>query len=140
MKSILFDIKDYKIEYVGMDDQDWTPVVMKRRGGAPSSGGGSGAQKRVSVEKTRSINASQQAAAIELRAEEGNLKRKKVSVASRQDLTTARLKMNWTQVEADAKCNIPKNTINRIESGSYVPDGATIGKIKRTLNVDIRLE
>ena len=124
-----------------MDDQDWTPVVMKRRGGAPSSGGGSGGvPRRIPIEQTRAMNASQQAAAIERRAEEGNLKRKRVSVASRQDLTTARLKMNWTQVEADAKCNIPKNTINRIESGSYVPDGATIGKIKRTLNVDIRFE
>ena len=120
-----------------MDDQDWTPVTMRRRGGGT---GGTGAPRRVSVETTHAINASQQAAAIERRADAGDLKRKRVTVGSRQDLTTARTKLNITQVEADAKCNVPKNTINRIENGSYVPDGTTIGKIRRFLHVDIRLE
>ncbi len=139
--SILFDIKDFFLLQVGMDDQDWTPVVMKRRGNPSSSGGGAGGvPRRVPVEQTRAINASQHAAAVERKAEAGDLKRKKVTVASRQDLTTARLKLNLTQVEADAKCNVPKNTLNRIENGSYVPDGATIAKIRRALNVDIRFE
>lgn len=122
-----------------MDDQDWTPVVIKRRGKL-STGGGAGVPKRVPVEQTRAMNASQQAAAIERKAEAGDLKRKKVTVESRQAITQARLKLNISQTEADAKCNLPKNTINRIENGSYVPDGTTIAKIRRALNVDIRLE
>ncbi len=119
-----------------MDDQDWTPVVVRRRG-KPSTG--TSASKRVSVETTRAINAAQTSAAIERRADEGDLKRKKVTVESRQALVQARLKLNITQTEADAQCNIPKNTINRIESGSIVPDGLTMSKIRRTLGVDIRL-
>lgn len=121
-----------------MDDQDWTPVVMKRRGGAGTGGIGTGV-KKVPVTTTRAINASQHAAAVERKAEEGDLKRKKVTVESRQDLIQGRLKLNISQIEADAKCNVPKNTINRIENGSYVPDGATIAKIRRFLHVDIRL-
>ncbi len=121
-----------------MEEQDWTPVTIRRRGGGV--GGPSVKPKRIAVEQTRAMNASQQASAIERKAEEGNLKRKKVTAGSRNDLVQSRLKLNISQVEADAKCNVPKNTINRIENGSYVPDGATISKIKRNLNVDIRLE
>ena len=116
-----------------MDDQDWTPVTMRRRGG------GGITSKRVSVETTRAAAAAQSAAAVERRAEDGNLKRKKVTAESRDALVQARLKLNISQIEADAKCNVPKNTINRIENGSYIPDGATIAKIRRSLDVDIRL-
>ena len=121
-----------------MDDQDWTPVVMRRRGKPATGGAGSGA-KRVSVEQTRAVSVAQHAAAVERKAEDGDLKRKKVTMESRQALVQGRLKLNLNQTEADALCNIPKNTINRIENGSYVPDGATMNKIRRSLHVDIRL-
>ena len=117
-----------------MDEQDWTPVTIRRRG-KPNSG----APKRVSVETTRAVAAAQSAATIERKAEEGDLKRKKVTADSRQALVQARLKLNISQTEADAKCNIPKNTINHIENGSLVPDGMTMSKIRRSLGVDIRL-
>ena len=117
-----------------MDEQDWTPVTIRRRG-KPLTG----APKRVSVETTRAAAVAQSAAAIERRADEGDLKRKKVTTESRQALVQARLKLNISQTEADAQCNIPKNTMNRIENGSLVPDGMTMSKIRRTLGVDIRL-
>jgi ribosome-binding protein aMBF1 (putative translation factor) len=115
-----------------MDEQDWTQVTIRRRG--------VGAAKRVSVAQRQINQISQQTAAIERKAEEGSLKSKKVTAESRQLLVESRLNSKWTQQEADAQCNLPKNTLNRIESGAMLPDGATLSKIRRTLKIDLKFE
>jgi ribosome-binding protein aMBF1 (putative translation factor) len=115
-----------------MEEQDWTPVTIRRRGNPV------GPVKKVSTAQRQINQAGQHAAAIERKAEEGNLKTKKVSPESRQILVQTRLNSKWTQQEADAQCNLPKGTINRIEAGTMLPDGATLSKIRRTLKIDLK--
>lgn len=119
-----------------MDEQDWTQVTIRRRGSQHPAGPAT----KVSVAQRQVSQAGQRAAAVERKAEEGNLKSKKVTSESRQALVQARLNNKWSQLDADAQCNLPKNTINRIESGAMLPNGATLSKIRRTLKIDLKFE
>jgi ribosome-binding protein aMBF1 (putative translation factor) len=117
-----------------MDEQDWTPVTIRRRGGPRPAG----YVQKISTAQRQINQAGQHAAAIERKAEEGNLKTKKVSAESRQLLVQTRLTNKWSQQEADTQCNLPKGPINRIEAGTLLPDGTTLSKIRRALKIDLK--
>ncbi len=117
-----------------MSEQDWTPVTINRRVKSTTT-----TAKLPTVQVAASDNA-RQAAAIERRAEEGNLKPKHLTSESRQRLVQARLEAQLTQVMADSQCNLPRNTFRGIENGSIVPNQDQLRKISRNLHVDLKLE
>ena len=116
-----------------MSEQDWTPVTIKQRK-APT------ATSKLPTVQVQASDSARQAAAIERRAEEGNLKPKHLTKASRDKLVHARLEAQLTQVMADAQCNLPRNTIKGIESGAIVPNQDQLRRISRGLHVDLALE
>ena len=126
-----------------MDNQDWTPITMKRRG-APKPAGSVAAQAdragRVKAEVKTGVATSAAAAAIERKAEDGVLKLKRVATESRQAIVQARLALKMTQDQADAHCALPKHTIKNLEIGALHPSSEVIRKISRGLHVDIKLE
>lgn len=116
-----------------MSDQDWTPVTIKQRKVNPAT-------SKLPTVQVQASDAARQIAAIERRAEEGNLKPKHLTKESRDKLVHARLEAQLTQVMADAQCNLPRNTIKGIESGVIVPNQDQLRRISRGLHVDLKLE
>ncbi len=117
-----------------MSEQDWTPVTINRRTKNPP------ATSKLPTVQVQASDAARHAAAIERRAEEGNLKPRHLSKESRDKLIHARLEAQLTQVMADGQCNLPRNTIKGIENGSIVPNHDQLRKISRALHVDLKLE
>ena len=119
-----------------MDNQDWTPIVVKRRG-APSTGSGKGSTGRMDVKDIAHRDAARKARAIE---EKDIGKRKRLTNESRAELARVRIEKEMTQPQADAACGLPRNTFNGLESGKIVPTGDMISKVARGIHVNIKLE
>ena len=109
------------------EEGEWITVAYRRRGKPRSV-----RRVPVSVPEVNTVE-------VKREVKEEDMKTKRVSMESRQELVKSRLEMKLSQVDADMKCNLAKNTINRIENGSYVPDGVTLGKIRRFMGVELRL-
>ena len=121
-----------------MDNQDWTPVIVKRRGGSGSGpGAGKGSTGRVDAKDLAHRDAARKARAIEEK-EVGKVKN--VSKESRAELARVRIEKEMTQPQADAACGLPRNTFNGLESGKIIPTGDMISKIARGIRVNIKLE
>lgn len=126
-----------------MDEQDWTPVTIKRRGGSKPVGGlAAHADRagRVKAETKAAVSAAARAAGIERAAEQGTLKLKKVSAESKQALVQARLERKLSQDQADAAATLPKHTIKGLEAGTAHPSPEVLRKISREFHVDLKLE
>ena len=117
-----------------MSEQDWTPVTIHRRNKPPTT------TTKLPTVQVQGADQARQAAAIERRAEEGNLKPKHLTKESRDKLVHARMEAQLTQVMADAQCNLPRNTIKGIENGSITPNQDQLRRISRGLHVDLALE
>lgn len=125
-----------------MDNQDWTPVIFTRRGGAPRTGLATQADRagRVKAEAKAAVSAAARAGNIERAAEEGRLKLKRVSAESRQALVQARLARTLTQDQADAVATLPKHTFKGLEAGTQHPSPEVLRKIAREFHVNIKME
>ncbi len=117
-----------------MSEQDWTPVTIHRRNKPVTT------TSKLPTVQVQGADQARQAAAIERRAEEGNLKPKHLTKESRDKLVHARMEAQLTQVMADAQCNLPRNTIKGVESGAIVPNHEQLRRISRGLHVDLKLE
>ncbi len=120
-----------------MDNQDWTPVVIKRRGGHRGDGAGKSSTGRVDAKELAHKDAARKARAIEEK-EVGKVKH--VSNESRAELARVRIEKNMSQAQADAACGLPRNTFNGLESGKIVPTGDILSKVARGIHVNIKLE
>jgi ribosome-binding protein aMBF1 (putative translation factor) len=116
------------------DDQDWTPVVMKKRRSA-ASGAGAGAA---------ASKANHAAGAAHLRAVEAAdvplPPAKRLSAAGKTAIIQGRLSKKWTQDQLNKECALPPGTINAIEAGRAQPSGAQLNAISRALGVVLRFE
>jgi hypothetical protein len=121
------------------DDQDWTPVVMKKRNsgsaastaGIPHRGSGGGAGNAA-------------AGSAHLRAVEAAdvplPPPKRLSAAGKTAIIQGRLSKKWNQDDLNKACNMPSGTINAIEAGKAQPSGAQLNAISRALGVILRFE
>lgn len=120
-----------------MDNQDWTPVVIKRRGGPRADGAGKSSTGRIDAKELAHKDAARKARAIEEK-EVGKVKH--VSNESRAELARVRIEKGMSQAQADAACGLPRNTFNGLESGKIVPTGDILSKVARGIHVNIKLE
>ncbi len=113
------------------DDQDWTPVVMKRR--KPTATGAAGYQSQ-----------NRGAGSSHLRiVEESDVPLpppKRLSAAGKTAIIQGRLAKKWSQDQLNAACNLPPKTINAIEAGRAQPSGAQLNAIARALGVVLKFE
>lgn len=116
-----------------MDNQDWTPVTIKKKtvGGSSSSS----SSNKVIVPK-QAIPGSATLRKLE-ETEFG--KPKQLSVESRNEIVQKRVALGKNQVQLNQDCRFPVNTIRDIENGRICPTGAQLNMLNRILRSAIKL-
>jgi len=112
-----------------MDDQDWTTVVIKKKGSAHSSS---------QSDSRRPI--SQQAALMRKLDSDAPVKLRTLSAASRQSIIQARVALTMNQSQLNAACSFPQNTIRDIESGKAIPTPTQLNVLSRVLKMVLKYD
>jgi ribosome-binding protein aMBF1 (putative translation factor) len=119
-----------------MDNQDWTPVIIKRSS-KKTVGGASGNRSIVQkVPDSVSQNATYQR---KLDSDE-IVKPRQLSAAGRQELTQKRVALGKNQVQLNQDCRFPVNTIREIEAGRLCPNPQQLGILNRVLRSSVKYE
>lgn len=116
------------------DDQDWTPVVMKKR-----NGGSAAATAGIPHRGSGNASGSAHLRAVEA-ADVPLPPPKRLSAAGKTAIIQGRLAKKWNQDQLNKECNLPPGTINAIEAGKAQPSGAQLNAISRALGVILRFE
>ena len=109
------------------DHQDWKTIVVKKKKK------GSEYKKENNIPKPSSAN--QKIKSIEKKAEEGNLKHKKITKELRLQIQQTRNSKGLTQKQLAKRCQLTQQIINEIESGKAIYNNAHISKIKKALQI-----
>lgn len=111
------------------DDQDWTPVVVKRR--KPTATGTADYQSQ---------NRGAGSAHLRIVADSDVPlpPPKRLSPESKTLLIQTRLSKKMTQEQLNKACNLPPGIINKIEAGHAQPSGTQLNIIARTLGVVLK--
>ncbi len=113
------------------DDQDWTPVVLKKRRTATGAiATAVGHNRGAGNAHLRAV----EAADVPLPPP------KRLSAAGKTAIIQGRLAKKWSQDQLNKECNLPSGTINAIEAGKAQPSGAQLNAIARALGVVLRFE
>jgi hypothetical protein len=120
-----------------MDSQDWTTVVLKKRGYTSSSSSG---PKKATIQERKPNNEGQRLAALEKKIENNEtLVQKKLESESKKILIQMRLSKGLTQEQADQLCGMPRNSFRELEAGRRLPSGRDISSIQKQLGVALKL-
>lgn len=106
-----------------LDHQDWKTIIIKKP------------KENVKNSKKKINNDSQKKISVEKKAEEGDLKQKKITLEIRQDIMKARTAKSLTQKQLASSVNLPQQVISDIESGKSLYNPQHISKIKRFLKL-----
>ena len=106
-----------------LDHQDWKTIIIKKP------------KENVKNSKKKVNNDSQNKISVEKKAEEGDLKQKKITLELRQDIMKARTAKSLTQKQLASSINLPLQIISDIESGKALYNPQHISKIKRYLKL-----
>jgi len=109
--------------------QDWNPVVIH------------GSQKAAAPKGQKTPNYTPQAAALRKLENDpdASMKRKELSVASRQEMTQRRASAGMTQIQLNQRCAFPLNTIRDIESGRLCPNPQQLSILNRVFGSKLSL-
>jgi len=119
-----------------MDSQDWTTVVLKKRGYISSSSG----PNKATIQERKPNNEGQRLAALEKRIDSNEtLVQKKLELESKKILIQMRLSKGLTQEQADQLCGMPRNSFRELEAGRRLPSGRDISSIQKQLGVALKL-
>lgn len=119
-----------------MDNQDWTPVVIKRS--AKKSVPGAFGNKAI-VAKVPD-NLSQEAAYQRKLESETMQKPRQISAEARQEITQKRVALGKNQIQFNQDCRFPVNTIREIEAGRLCPNPQQLSMLNRILRSSIKYE
>ena len=121
-----------------MDNQDWTPVVIKRSSTSKKIVAGAFGNRSI-VQKVP--DAVSQTAAFNRKLEDDVIgKLRQISAASRQEITQKRVALGKTQVQFNQECRFPVNTIREIEAGRLSPNPQQLSMMNRVLRSAIKYE
>ena len=111
-----------------MAEQDWTPVVLRRRitakeaeknGGTVAHTRDAGSEERIRLAKLES-------------SDDVTAPKKRVHPESIQALIRKRLELGLTQEQADQKCSFSKHTFKNLESHRALPTAAQQSVLQRS--------
>ena len=106
-----------------LDHQDWKTIIVKKP------------KENLKNSKKKISNNSQKIISVEKKAEEGDLKQKKITLELRQEIMKARTAISLTQKQLASSINLPQQVISDIESGKALYNPQHISKIKRLLKL-----
>lgn len=106
-----------------LDHQDWKTIIIKKP------------KENVKNSTKKINNDAQKKISVEKKAEEGDLKQKKITLELRQDIMKARTAKSLTQKQLASSINLPLQIISDIESGKALYNPQHISKIKRYLKL-----
>ena len=106
-----------------LDHQDWKTIIIKKP------------KENVKNSKKKVNNDSQKKISVEKKAEEGDLKQKKITLELRQSIIKARVDKKLTQKQLANQVNFTLQIISDIESGKSLYNAQHINKIKRFLKI-----
>ena len=106
-----------------LDHQDWKTIIIKKP------------KENVKNSKKKINNDSQKIISVEKKAEDGDLKQKKITLELRQDIMKARTAKSLTQKQLASSINLPLQIISDIESGKALYNSQHISKINRYLKL-----
>ena len=106
-----------------LDHQDWKTIIVKKP------------KENLKNSKKKISNNSQKIISVEKKAEEGDLKQKKITLELRQEIMKARTAKSLTQKQLASSINLPQQVISDIESGKALYNPQHISKIKRLLKL-----
>ena len=106
-----------------LDHQDWKTIIVKKP------------KENLKNSKKKISNNTQKIISVEKKAEEGDLKQKKITLELRQEIMKARTAKSLTQKQLASSINLPQQVISDIESGKALYNPQHISKIKRLLKL-----
>jgi len=106
-----------------LDHQDWKTIIVRKP------------KENIKNSKKKINNDSQKIISVEKKAEDGDLKQKKITLELRQDIMKARTAKSLTQKQLASSINLPLQIISDIESGKAIYNAQHINKIKRHLKL-----
>jgi len=109
------------------DHQDWKTILVNKKKTK------SECRKENNISKPSSAN--QKIKSIEKKAEEGDLKHKKITKELKLQIQQTRNSKGLTQKQLAQKCQLTQQIINDIESGKSIYNHSHISKIKRILKI-----
>jgi len=115
--------------------QDWHPVIIGK-GGTKSRVGGSSASAGTPKPDTtvkRPTLTQEQARAKKAETETEAFRLETVSRSAAAEIQHLRAKKGWTQKQLAQAINEPVKTVSAWESGSAIPNGALLVKMRRAL-------
>jgi putative transcription factor len=112
--------------------QDWTPVILSKRGAGGGGGGGAGAG--AAAPRPGGGGGS---GAAKLEADSDHFTHKTVDVDLSRAIQRARLDKKMTQKELATAINEKPDIISAYESGKAIPNGTLISKLERALGVHL---
>lgn len=108
--------------------QDWTTVVIKRRGAVGKSGKPSGSRAQVTHE-------AKQMRALD--ADDAHIEIKRLSTESRQLIIQKRVELGWDQTKLNTMCSFPPHTMKEIEAGKAQPSPKQLSVLNRVLKTSL---
>jgi ribosome-binding protein aMBF1 (putative translation factor) len=117
-----------------MDDQDWTPVVVKR---SSRTSGSAPTHNSSRIITPRVHNSDEANHARKLEAMEIG-KPKSLSPESRNEIVQKRIALGKNQVQLNQDCRFPVNTIRDIENGRMCPSIQQLNILNRVLKSSLK--
>ncbi len=118
-----------------MDNQDWTPVVIKRKFTKKEA-----TQKGLTTTQERDTQRSEKQRLAKLDNEDIPTTKKRINSESVQTLIRKRIEMKLTQDKADAMCAFPKHTFREIEANRIVPSEDQKRRIQQNLGISLKID
>ena len=106
-----------------LDHQDWKTIIIKKP------------KENVKNSTKKINNDAQKKISVEKKAEEGDLKQKKITLELRQSIIKTRVDKKLTQKQLANQLNFTLQIISDIESGKALYNPQHINKIKRFLKI-----
>lgn len=106
--------------------QDWTTVVIKRRGGVGKGGKSSGIQITHDAKMMRTLD-----------SDDARVEIKRISPENRQLIIQKRVELGWDQTKLNTMCSFPPYTIKEIEAGKAQPSPKQLSVLNRVLKTSL---
>jgi hypothetical protein len=118
-----------------MDNQDWTPVVIKRRYTKKEL-----IQKGKTTTEVRDPEKNEKVRLAKIENDDNIGPKKQVNADSLQELIRKRIELKINQERADTLCSFPRNTIKEIEAKRLLPNEEQKRRIQRYLGVQLKID